>query len=291
MKYLYIILFLFPVMLFAQRDFSAMQIEHSELAPGIHRLFIGNSVAAVAFAGEDGLMLIDAGYEQTTRQLRDTLASITGRPLRYLVNTHLHGDHTGGNVDLGKNVDIIAHHSVKTWLASDRRQGDRAPGPMPAHAIPNITFEGTLQMDFNGQTLEFYHLPGGHTAGDVIIFFPTSNVLVMGDLLFAGFFPFVDVSQGGHPLVFIEHLHWIMNKFQSEPAFIGGHGPVFNMTQLKAWVNALEQTMQVVAKAKNDGMSADDIKAAQLLAEWNDFGSFFITADRWIDTVYPFVGE
>ncbi len=291
MKFLHIFFFLFPVMLFSQRDFSAMQVEHSELAPGIHRLFIGNSVAVVAYAGDDGLMLIDAGYEQTTRQLRDTLASITGQPLRYLVNTHLHGDHTGGNADLGKNVDIIAHHSVKAWLASDRKQGDRIPGPMPAHAIPNFTFEGTLQMDFNGQTIEFYHLPGGHTAGDIIIFFPTSNVLVMGDLLFAGFFPFVDISQGGHPMVFIEHLHQIINQFQSEPLLIGGHGPVFSMAQLKTYVGTLEQTMLVVADAKKSGMNADDIKAAELLAEWDDYGSFFITADRWIDTVYPFVGE
>lgn len=291
MKKIILFFFLLPALVFAQRDYSKMQVQHDELAPGVYRLFVGNSVAVVAFSGNDGLMLIDAAYEQTVAQLNDTLNNLVGLPVRYLVNTHLHGDHTGGNIFFGKDADIIAHHSVKEWLASDRRQGDRVPGPMPDHAIPNITFEGTLNMAFNDQLVEFYHLPGGHTAGDLVLHLTGSNVLIVGDLLFAGYFPYIDTGQGGNPQKFIEHLKWIVENFNEDAIVVGGHGPVFSMEQVRNYISNLEQTMAIVAAAKSRGMSAEQIKEAGLLKKWESYGSFFITEERWIDTVYPFVGS
>jgi len=289
MKKLLILSILLPLAAFAQRDYTTMQISHHELAPNIHRLFVGDIVTVVAFDGPDGLMVIDAAYEQTTPQLLDTLKSISGKPIRYLINTHLHADHTGGNVELGKGATIIAHHSVKKWLESDRKQGDRIPGPMPQHAVPNFTFEGSLNIDFNGQTLNMYHLPKGHTAGDVIVYFSGSNVLVVGDLLFADNFPFVDVSQGGNPFEYLSNIRWILEKFPQDAVIIGGHGPVYTMKQLRNWLENLEETVIVVSKAKQNGLSAEQMKEQRILAKWENYGSFFITENRWIDTLYPFV--
>jgi cyclase len=289
MKKIIFLLLLLPVIGFAQRDFANMHISHTELAPGIHRLFVGDIVTVVAFYGEDGLLVIDAAYEQTTSQLLDTLKRIADEPIRYLVNTHLHGDHTGGNIELGKGATIISHHSVKSWLASDRKQGDRVPGPMPRHAIPNFTFEGSFNMDFNGQTLQMYHLPGGHTAGDVIVYFSGSNVLMLGDLLFADNFPFVDVSQGGDPMNYISNLKWILGNFPVDAIVVGGHGPIYDMGKLQSWVSNLEETILVISQAKQNGLSAKQMKENRILANWESYGSFFITQDRWIDTVYPYV--
>ncbi len=291
MKKILLFLFILPLLSIAQRDYSKMAVNHRELAPNIHRLFVGDVVTVVAFSGPDGLMLIDAAYEQTTRQLKDTIQRLIGKPVRYLVNTHLHGDHTGGNLELGKGADIIAHHTVKAWLESDRKQGERVPGPMPAHAVPGITFEGTLNMHFNSQQVEMRHMPGGHTAGDIIIYFKDSKVLVLGDLLFADNFPFVDISQGGQPLNFMKNLRWVTNNFPDDAVIVGGHGPIYNMAQLKSYLGELEATIKVVSDAKIAGLTAEQIKQQRLLIKWESFGKFFITEDRWIDTLYPFVGK
>lgn len=289
MKKLIYLFLMLPLIGFTQRDYSTMHVSHTELAPGIHRLFVGDIVTVVAFTGDDGLMVIDAGYEETTTQLLDTLKSITEKPIKYLVNTHLHGDHTGGNVELGKGATIISHHSVKTWLTSDRKQGDRIPGPMPQHAIPNFTFEGTFNMEFNGQVLQMYHLPEGHTAGDVIIYFSGSNVLMVGDLLFADYFPYVDTGQGGNPMNYISNVKWIIDKFPGDAIVVGGHGPVYDMEKLQNWVTNLEKTVLVIARAKQNGLTAEQMKENRILADWESYGSFFITEDRWIDTVFPYV--
>lgn len=280
---------LIPTLLFGQRDFSAMHVSHTKLAPDIHRLFVGDIVTVVAFTGDDGILLIDAAYEQTTPQLLDTLRNISEKPVRYLVNTHLHGDHTGGNLEFGKNADIIAHHSVKQWLESDRRQGGRAPGPYPAHAIPNITFEGNMHLEFNGELIKMYHLPQGHTAGDVIVWFSESNILVLGDLLFAEYFPFIDISQGGNPLGYMRNLHYILEQFPEDAIVVGGHGPVYTMPRLRKWLNNLEESMKVVAEYKQNGFTPEEMKDLLILATWESYGEFFITTDRWIDTVYPYV--
>lgn len=289
MKKFILLLTLLPFSLYAQRDYSKMHVSHTELSPGIHRLFVGDIVTVIAFHGDDGLMVIDAGYEQTTPQLLDTLKSITEKPIKYLVNTHLHGDHTGGNIELGKGATIISHHSVKNWLASNRRQGDRVPGPMPQHGIPNFTFEGTFNMEFNGEVLQMYHLPEGHTAGDVIIYFSGSNVLMVGDLLFAGYFPYVDTGQGGNPLNYISNVKWILEKFPGDAIVVGGHGPVYDMEKLQQWVTNLEETILLIAEAKQNGLTVEEMKENRILANWESYGSFFITEDRWIDTVFPYV--
>ncbi|NCC73166.1 MAG: MBL fold metallo-hydrolase [Sphingobacteriia bacterium] len=291
MKKLFLLLMSVPLMVYSQRDYSAMQVSHNEVAPGLYRLFVGNSVAVVAFNGPDGLLLIDAAYEQTIRQLRDTLNSLFKKPVRYLVNTHLHGDHTGGNVEFGKEADIISHHSVKAWLKSDRKLGDNNVGALFRNAVPNLTFEGTFYLDFNGQNIQMRHLGGGHTEGDIIIYFPESNVLVVGDLLFAGFFPFIDVSQGGNPLVFIENLQWITKSYPEDAVVIGGHGPVFAMDQVKEYLFNLQQTIKVISDARKKGMTADEMKQNHILKKWESYGTFFITEDRWIDIVFPFTAK
>lgn len=278
-----------PGILHAQRDWSSATVQTTEVATGIYRLFVDNRVAVVAFSGPDGIMLIDAAYEQTVPQLKLALAEITDLPLRYLVNTHIHGDHTGGNPGLGQGVDIIAHPDVKTYLSTERRQGDRTIPPMPAHAHPNITFTDELAVDFNGQTVHLKHLPEGHTSGDIVVHFPDSEVLVVGDLLFADNFPFVDTSNGGHPMGYLNNVKWLIDQYPHQTIIIGGHGPVYTMSDYRSYYETLLQTVDVVRAAKESGMSASQMKENRILQQWESMGRFFITEDRWIDTLYPYL--
>lgn len=288
MKYLTLFLMiLLPLKGIGQIDLSQAGVTTSEEGPGVYRLLVAERVSVVAFTGPQGLMVIDAAYEQTTSQLMEALAKLSDHPVRYLVNTHIHGDHTGGNSVVGRDADIIAHTSVKQFLATERRQGDRVIPAFPTHALPNITFTDRLELDFNGQTLEMVHLAEGHTGGDIIVWFPESKVLAMGDLLFAGSFPFVDVANGGNPHGFLRNVEWIISHFPQDTRFIGGHGPVYSMDQLRRWHASLGETLEVVRSAKARGMSAGQMKQERILGQWEAFGEFFITEDRWIDTLYP----
>jgi len=289
MKKLLIVLMMLPAVLFAQRDWANLPIEVTELAPGLHRLFVGNSVAVVVFEGSDGVLVIDAAYEQSTDRLMEEIQKLSQAPIQYLINTHLHGDHTGGNKVLGKNATIIAHSSVREFLSKEQRRGENVIPAFPEYALPDKLVEGSMELRYNGETIQINHLGGGHTTGDLVIFFPGANVLVIGDLLFAGFFPFVDTSNGGHPMKFLENLSVIMKQYPASATVVGGHGPVFTMDQLAHWQQTLSETMEVVRKAKASGMSADQMKENRILKDYEAMGSFFITEDRWIDTLYPFL--
>jgi glyoxylase-like metal-dependent hydrolase (beta-lactamase superfamily II) len=289
MKKLLLIFIFLPTLLMAQRDWANLEIEVTEEAPGIHRLFLGGSVSVTAFSGDEGLLVIDAAWEQSTDRLMEELSKISSAPVTYLVNTHLHGDHTGGNPIVGKDAEIIAHPSVRDYLSTEQKSGETVIPPMPEHAWPTRLVEDKLEIEFNGQKIVIQHIGGGHTKGDLIVYFPESKVLVVGDLLFAGFFPFVDTSNGGNPHKYLENVMKLMNDFPGVEKVIGGHGPVFTMRQMKDWHYQLSLTMEKVQSAKAQGLTVDQIKEQKLLADWDQMGSFFITADRWIDTVYPFL--
>lgn len=278
-----------PLFVVAQQEVQKTPFTTTELAPNIHRIFVNNAVAVVTFSGEDGLLMIDTGYERTANDLAEEVKTVSQMPLRYIINTHIHGDHTGGNVALGKGVDIIAHQNVKEFLGKERKQGERVIPALPEFAQPNITFTDRMNLDFNGQNLQLVHLPGGHTDGDIVIYFPKGNVLVVGDLLFANFFPFVDVSNGGNPYKFIENIDWLVQNFPQDAIVVGGHGPVYTMQEYKQYSQTLTKTIKHLSELKQKGMTLEKMKEDKVLKEWAAFGSFFITEDRWIDTIFPFI--
>jgi cyclase len=280
-----VLFLLLPVVLPAQRDWSAMKVSTSEEGPGVYRLFVGDAVAVVVFQGPEGILVVDAAYQQTTSQLMNAIREIDQAPVKYLVNTHIHADHTGGNTVIGKGATIISHQSVKDYLSTERVQGENIIPPMADHGLPKITFTTELELDFNGQVVQMIHLPEGHTNGDIIVYFPESKVLAAGDLLFAGFFPFIDKSNGGTVDGFMRNLEWILLNFPEDTRIIGGHGPVFNMQQLNEYFTELEGSVQAIRNAMDSGMTPGQIKKKGILENWKHFGSFFITEDRWIDTI------
>lgn len=280
---------LLPMVGFAQRDWATIEIEVTELAPGIHRLFVGNSVSVLVSQGEDGLFVVDAAYEQSTDRLMEEIRKLSSDSIEYLVNTHIHSDHTGGNKVLGRNATIIAHSSVRDYLSTEQKRGETVIPAFPDYALPDTFVEDQMEIDFNGEKIKLTHYPGGHTRGDVVLYFPTANVLMMADLLFAGYFPYVDTTNGGHPFRFLDNVAKIIEEHPEDAIVVGGHGPVFTMDELRNWHNNLAETVAVLRQAKTNGMSAEEAKEKRVLKDWEQMGSFFITEDRWIDTVYPFL--
>jgi cyclase len=283
-----LILLLIPISLFSQRNLSNARIDVTELAPNLYRFYV-ESVALMAYIGDDGILLVDAAFEQSSNRLKEEIEKISKAPIRYIINTHIHADHTGGNIGLGKGVDIISHYTVKEHLSKEHTRGDRTTPAHPKHAIPNITFTENMFLDFNGQSLEIYHLYGGHTEGDVIVYFPESKILAVGDLLFANYFPFIDTRNDGHPLRFVDNLRWIIHNFPADVTFVGGHGQIQNMTQLAEYHTTLIETMDVIEDAKDRGLSLEQMKENRILEKWESMGKFFITEDLWIETIYPFI--
>lgn len=265
-------------------------IDHKEVAPNLYRLFVNNAVAVIVFDGDEGKIVVDAGYERTATDLKNAIMRISDYPIAYLINTHIHGDHTGGNVILGdENVTIIAHKNVKSFLSTKKRQGNKVTPPFPNNGLPSITFTDSLMLDKNGEQIELIHLPGGHTNSDIVVYFPNRKVVALGDLLFANYFPYVDIENGGNPMQYLKNAEWIINNFPNEVILIGGHGPVYSIKQYKEWVMTLQKTMDVAKLQKQKGMSLNTMKEKRILKEWELFGSFFITEDRWLETIYPYL--
>jgi glyoxylase-like metal-dependent hydrolase (beta-lactamase superfamily II) len=289
MKRILLLLLVVPFLVFSQQTETKTPITTTELAPGIYKLFVNNAVTVVVWIGNDGILLIDTGYERTANDLLSEVKSLSSAAIKYIINTHIHGDHTGGNQLLGKGVDIIAHKNVKEFLSTERTQGEKVIPPFPEYAQPNIIVTDKMNHTFNGETIEITHLPNGHTNGDIIIFFPKSNVLAVGDLLFANYFPYVDTGNGGNPFRYIENIEWITKSFPANAKIVGGHGPVYSMEEYANWGKTLQKTIDVIKDQKINGLTPEQMKENRILNEWESFGKFFITEERWIDTIYPFL--
>ncbi|MFT6712979.1 MAG: cyclase [Planctomycetota bacterium] len=236
--------------------------------------------------GEDGLLLIDDKFANLAPDIKEALAALakerelTRTTPRFLVNTHHHGDHTGGNAEFGKDATIIAHTNVRKRLADPA--SDR---PMPKSGLPIVTFDQGLSVHFNGEQVELLHLAAGHTDGDTVVMFKDSNVVHMGDLCFNGLFPYIDTASGGTVAGYIANLQQVLDSTNESTQYIPGHGDLATRADIVALRDMLTDVVVLVQAAMEEGQSAEDMKAAKLLAGYDEWNWSFITAERLIDTV------
>ena len=281
------LLFVFTAGVQAQTDFSKVQMKATKVAGNVYMLEGAGGNIGVS-VGEDGLLIVDDQFAPLADKIRAALKGIADKKLKFILNTHWHGDHTGGNVAFGPEATIIAHDNVRKRLATEQKSTvfNSTTPASPKEALPVITFDQSLSVHFNGEDIRAIHFPHGHTDGDSVIFFSASNVVHLGDDFFAGRFPFVDLESGGSVEGLVKNIGELVNKIPADAKLIPGHGPISTLDDLKSYHRMLQQTSEIVRGKIAAGKTLDQIKSEGLPAEWKPWGEGFIKTDRWVETIY-----
>jgi glyoxylase-like metal-dependent hydrolase (beta-lactamase superfamily II) len=221
-------------------------------------------------------------------KIKAALKQLGEGKLKFILNTHWHGDHTGGNAAFGPEAPIIAQTNVRKRLSTEQKsEFFKSTTPAsPKEALPVITFDESLSVHFNGEEIKVIHFPQGHTDGDSVIFFTGSNVVHMGDDFFAGSFPFVDLESGGSVQGLAKNVGEILTKLPAGVKLIPGHGPISTADDLKAYHHMLLETTEIVRKKIAAKKTLAQVKSEGLPDEWKSWGAGFIKTDMWLEIVY-----
>ena len=286
MRRLYLALLLFAATTaLAQGDFSKVEIKAEKVAGNIYMLTGAGGNIGVS-VGDDGTVIIDDQYAPLAPKIEAALRLITPKPVRFILNTHYHGDHTGGNEHFGKTAPIVAHENVRKRLSSGVSVRGTAVPAAPAGALPVVTFNDTLTIHLNGEDVRAVHTPHGHTDGDSVIWFTKSNVVHMGDQFFNANFPFVDVENGGSVRGMIHNVDEVLARIPDDAKVIPGHGALSDKNGLRRFGAMLKATSAAVEAGIGAGKSLDQLKTEKVLAAWDSWGQGFIKTDDWITTLY-----
>lgn len=272
------------------QDFSKVQIKVTPVAGNIYLLQgAGGNIAAIV--GADGIVIVDDEYAPLADKVREALRGISREPVRYVINTHFHFDHAGGNVAFAKEATLVAQDNVRKRLSQDVVSGTggavKLPHPaQPPEGLPIITFGHDLTIHLNGEDIRALHAPHGHTDGDAIIFFPKANVVHTGDLFVRYGFPFIDIAAGGSSQGIIDGLEAMAKTVPADVKVIPGHGELSNLTDVATFVTMLRETRAAVAKSVKVGKTLEQLKAEEVLAPWQKWSGPFITTNDFIDTLY-----
>ncbi len=288
--FVYLVSLLFSLALFGQEDFGKVQIKVAKVGGSVYMLEgAGGNIAASV--GEDGIVVVDDQYAPLADKIQAALKGITDKPVRFVINTHYHEDHTGGNGYFQKQAPIIAHDNVRKRLESGGAAGNGGSvhfdaKPQPKEVLPIITFDHDVTVHLNGEDIRALYFPAGHTDGDSIIFFPKSNVVHMGDDFVTYGFPFIDVDSGGSINGMIDGVEKVIAQVPADVKIIPGHGPVSTVDDVRKYLEMLKGTRDVVAKALQQGQTLDQMKQAKLLDPWKKYSGDFISQDAFLETLY-----
>src|SRR5687767_4887596 len=269
------------------QDVSKVEITTTKVAGNVHMLQGAGGNIGVS-VGTDGILIVDDQFAPLADKIKAALKTLGEGKLKFVLNTHWHGDHTGGNALFGPEAPIIAHDNVRKRLATEQKSEvfKRTTPASPKEALPVITFGQSLSVHFNGEEIQAIHFPHGHTDGDSVIFFTGSNVVHMGDDFFAGRFPFVDLGSGGTAEGLARNIGAILGTLPPGVKLIPGHGPISTADDLKLYHRMLVETTDIVRKKMAAGKSLADIKTEGLPEEWKSWGTGFIKTDLWIETIH-----
>ena len=276
-----------------QQDFSKVQIKATKVSGNIYMLEgAGGNIAASI--GEDGIVIVDDQFAPLADKIQASLKSlgITDKPVRFVINTHYHGDHTGGNTPFSNaGSTVIAQDNVRKRLQTGGTAGNGGSIKMevkPAEKsdLPIITFEHDVTVHLNGEDIRALHFPSGHTDGDSIIFFPKNNVVHMGDDFVRYGFPFIDVSSGGSVQGMISAMEKATAQLPADVKVIPGHGALSNLDDVREFTKMLKETSAVVQKALDQHKTLEQMKQEKILDPWKKWSGDFVNTDAFIETLY-----
>ena len=278
--------------LFAQEPAEKPQVtfKSTELAPGLYMLegvggFAGGNVGVLT--GEDGVAIVDDSFPPFTETLLAAVAAVASGPADFVVNTHVHGDHTGGNETLGKaGAAILAHDNVRGRLVKEGFTTDTGQVPAPPAALPVLTFADAVTVHLNGHDAYVFHVEHAHTDGDAVIHFRDADVIHTGDVLFNGVFPFIDLDSGGSLDGYIAAQEQVLALAGESTRIIPGHGPLATAADLAASVAMLKEARSRIGALIGEGKSVEEVLAAKPLADYEAQSWEFITTERMVRQVY-----
>jgi cyclase len=269
-----------------QQDFSKVEVKVQKVAGTVYMLMGSGGNIGVS-VGDDGIVIIDDEYAALAPKIVAALNGITDKPIKFIINTHYHGDHTGGNEVFSHTGTIIAQDNVRKRMQSGTSAGGRTTPPAPKQALPVVTFNDTATIHVNGEDIRAVHFPHGHTDGDAVIYFPQSNVVHMGDDFFNGHFPFIDTANGGSVKGMIANVDKVLATLPDDVKVIPGHGELSDKAGLRRFVEMLRGTSGAVEKAMKAGRTLDQMKADKILAQWDDWGKdWFVNSDGFTEMIY-----
>jgi cyclase len=290
-----ILLAIVPVLLAQQPDVSKVEIRTTPLTPSLYLLQgAGGNIAASV--GPDGVLLVDDEFAALAARIRAALKAVgADKPVRFVINTHYHYDHTGGNLPFAQaGATLIAQDAVRTRLVSGGLAGNggsisKQMQPVEPGALPVITFDHELTVHLNGEDIHAVHYPAAHTDGDSIVFFPKANVVHMGDIYVRYGFPFIDVNAGGSVQGMIRACEDVLKRVPADARIIPGHGQLSNVAELREYLRMLEDTTATVARALQAGRTLAQMKQQHLLGAWSARYSppkAFVDTDAFTETLY-----
>ena len=274
-------------------DPAKVEVKAQALAPGVAMITGAGGNLALAY-GADGALLVDDQYAPLTEKIRATVATLTDRPIRFVINTHWHGDHTGGNENLGKaGTLIVAHDNVRVRMSTEQflaLWNEKVPASPPA-ALPVVTFSETATLHLDGEEIHAFHVAPAHTDGDSVIHFRRADVLHAGDLFFNGMYPFVDLDSGGSYLGLIAAVERLVAMAKESTKIVPGHGPLASAADLRRYREMLAGVRDAVQPLVAAGKSVDEIVAAEPTARWDEaWGNGFMKADVFTRIVAKSLG-
>jgi glyoxylase-like metal-dependent hydrolase (beta-lactamase superfamily II) len=277
-----------------QHDFSQVELRVTKVAGTVYMIDAAKGDAGgniAASVGDDGIVIVDDQFAPLAEKIRAALHSVTDKPVRFVINTHYHGDHTGGNVIFQKDAPILAQENVRKRLASGGQAGNGGSmkmnnPPAAKDALPIITFEHDITVHLNGEDIRALHFPAGHTDGDSVIYFPQSNVVHMGDDFVTYGFPFIDVDSGGSIDGMIDGVEKAVAQLPADVKVIPGHGPVSTLDDVRKYVAMLKATRAAVQKALDAHLTLAQMKEQKVLEPWKQYGQAFVTTDIFLETLY-----
>ena len=270
------------------QDFSKVEIQATKLTDTLWMLTGAGGNMGLA-AGEDAVFLIDDQYAPLTERISAAIAKITPKPVSFVLNTHWHGDHTGGNENLGKQgVLVFAHENVRKRMSTEQFiefSGSKVP-PSPKGALPVVTFAQSVSFHLNGEEIRAFHVPRAHTDGDVMVHFPASDVIHMGDVYWSGMYPFIDTSSGGTIDGTIAACDRALAIATDRTRIIPGHGPLSNRAELQAYRDMLATIASRIKKLLGEGRKLEEIVDADVSADFDErWGQRFIKGKKFVQMV------
>jgi len=267
--------------------FANVEIKAEPLADGVAVLFGAGGNIGISY-GPDGTVLIDDQFAPLTPKIQAAIADLGAEPVTYLINTHWHGDHSGGNENFGKaGALIMAHDHVRERMLGIQKSGRGNDPASPVEALPTVTYHDGIKLHLNGDEVQVRHMKHGHTDGDSVIFWKKANVAHMGDLFFHKMsLPFIDLNSGGNVRGVLAAAEKVLTMVNEDTKIIPGHGPMATKADLIAYRDMLKTVIGAVEKAQGEGKSLEAVQEMKPAAQWDINPDAFIKGDAFVEAVY-----